>query len=104
VFNEEIFDLILMDVQMPVMDGLTAARKIREQESADANRKRTPIVALTANAMRGDQERCEAAGMDGYLTKPLETDRLRSLLTKLGLTGKEPAANAGSSDNGAAAG
>jgi len=84
-FQEESFAVVFMDLQMPVMDGLAATQKIRELESADATRMRTPIVALTANAMRGDQERCEAAGMDGYLTKPLEVERLRALLAKLGL-------------------
>jgi signal transduction histidine kinase/CheY-like chemotaxis protein len=75
------FDLVLMDLQMPVMDGMTATRKIREWETA----RHTPIIALTANAMTGDRELCEAAGMDGYLTKPIEVERLRSVLTKYGL-------------------
>jgi CheY-like chemotaxis protein len=74
-----------MDLQMPVMDGLTATRSIRELESSDPARTRTPIIALTANAMRGDQERCEAAGMDGFLTKPIEIERLRDMLTKFGM-------------------
>jgi PAS domain S-box-containing protein len=84
-FLEERFDVILMDLQMPVMDGLSATRRIRDLEGADRRRGRTPIVALTANAMRGDQERCEAAGMDGYLTKPIEVDRLRDTLEKFGM-------------------
>ncbi|HYM36005.1 MAG TPA: response regulator, partial [Steroidobacteraceae bacterium] len=84
-FEAERFDVIFMDLQMPVMDGMAATQKIREMESIDPARTRTPIVALTANAMRGDQERCEAAGMDGYLTKPLEVERLRETLVKVGL-------------------
>jgi PAS domain S-box-containing protein len=84
-FLEERFDVILMDLQMPVMDGLTATRRIRDLEGADQKRARTPIVALTANAMQGDQERCEAAGMDGYLTKPIEVDRLRDTLERFGM-------------------
>jgi CheY-like chemotaxis protein len=60
-FMAEPFDLILMDLQMPVMDGMSAARKIRELEAVDETRKRTPIVALTANAMKGDRELCVAA-------------------------------------------
>jgi CheY-like chemotaxis protein len=75
------FDVILMDLQMPLMDGLTATRRIRELETL----RHTPIVALTANAMAGDRERCEAAGMDDYLTKPIEVERLRAILTKYGL-------------------
>jgi CheY-like chemotaxis protein len=68
------FDLILMDVQMPIMDGFeaTAAIRARELESGA----HTPIVALTAHAMSGDQQRCVQAGMDAYLTKPLDPTRL----------------------------
>jgi CheY-like chemotaxis protein len=82
------FDIVLMDLQMPVMDGMTATRKIREMERSG----HTPIIALTANAMTGDRELCEAAGMDGYLTKPLEVERLRSVLAKFGLARPETAA------------
>jgi two-component system sensor histidine kinase/response regulator len=79
------FDIVLMDLQMPVMDGMTATRKIREWETTG----HVPIVALTANAMTGDRELCEAAGMDGYLTKPIEVERLRNVLTKYGLETNE---------------
>jgi two-component system, sensor histidine kinase and response regulator len=70
-----------MDLQMPVMDGMAATRKIREWETSG----HTPIIALTANAMTGDRELCESAGMDGYLTKPIEVERLRNILSKFGL-------------------
>lgn len=63
-------DLILMDISMPDMDGLTATAKIREMESI----RRVPIVALTANAMEGDKERFIAAGCDGYISKPIDID------------------------------
>ncbi len=69
------FDLILMDVQMPEMDGLQATRLIRERESE--SNQHIPIVAMTANAMQGDREECLAAGMDGYVSKPF---RKRELL------------------------
>jgi len=64
------FDLILMDLQMPDMDGLEATALIREREKRDGGR--TPIVALTAHTMKGDRERCLEAGMDNYINKPLD--------------------------------
>ena len=73
------YDFILMDMQMPVMDGLEATRRIRELEGG---RRRTPIVALTANAMMGTLERCLEAGMDDYLTKPLDISRLQDVLDR----------------------
>ncbi len=68
------FDLVLMDVQMPEMDGLDATRAIRAKEKDRTNR--TPIIAMTANAMAGDREMCIEAGMDGYVTKPVKKDAL----------------------------
>ncbi|WP_374666897.1 response regulator [Ramlibacter sp.] len=68
-------DLVLMDVQMPVMSGLDATRRIREREHAQGLRP-TPVVALTAMAMPGDRERCLAAGMDGYVSKPVTRQAL----------------------------
>ena len=76
------YDLILMDVQMPVMDGLEAARRIRATE-ADTSDKATPILALTANAYAEDREACLAAGMDSLLVKPLDRERLREALETL---------------------
>jgi len=82
------FRLVLMDVQMPVMDGYTATRQIRDLERG---RLRTPIVALTANAMTGQLERCLQSGMDGLLTKPLEPERLEEVLERFGLGAPEEA-------------
>jgi CheY-like chemotaxis protein/HPt (histidine-containing phosphotransfer) domain-containing protein len=91
-WQEGPFDIVLMDLQMPVMDGLTATRKIRELEREKSVRT-TPIVALTANAMSGQLERCLEAGMNGFLTKPLEIARLHEALDRFGL-GRVPEAAA----------
>jgi PAS domain S-box-containing protein len=79
------FDLVLMDVQMPEMDGFEATRRIRarEQQMGGQAGQRLPIVAMTAHAMQGDRERCLAAGMDGYLAKPIKADELYAVLTDL---------------------
>jgi two-component system sensor histidine kinase/response regulator len=78
----EAFDIILMDLQMPVMDGFSATQRIR---AGEVGKSRTPIVALTANAMAGQLEQCLAADMDGLVTKPLEDIRLREALSRFGL-------------------
>ncbi|GAB5381797.1 MAG: hypothetical protein Alis2KO_31380 [Aliiglaciecola sp.] len=75
------FKLILMDCQMPVMDGYEASRKIRAAQDVNFD-PNIPIVALTANAMKGDEEKCFAAGMDGYLTKPIVASELQEGLQK----------------------
>ena len=71
--EEDFFDLILMDCQMPVMDGYAATAKIREDEK---KKRRIPIIAMTANAMKGDKERCLEVGMDDYIAKPIKIDDL----------------------------
>ncbi len=76
------FDVILMDVQMPVMDGLSAARAIREAELAE-NRRATPIIGLTANAMTEDIARCHAAGMDAHVAKPIDWTELFAALDRV---------------------
>ncbi len=75
------FDAVLMDVQMPEMDGLDATRRLRQLESLRGGY--TPVIALTALALKGDSERCRAAGMDAYLTKPLNTVELFALLARV---------------------
>jgi signal transduction histidine kinase/CheY-like chemotaxis protein len=78
--EKESFDLVLMDVQMPVMDGFEATAAIRKREGGKGIR--VPVVALTAHAMKGDREKCLAGGMDGYLTKPIRPQQLDELLEK----------------------
>jgi CheY-like chemotaxis protein len=74
------FDLILMDVQMPELDGIEATKLIRQREQI--TRKHQPIIALTAHAMKGDEQKCLQAGMDGYLAKPIRPQELDDVLNK----------------------
>ncbi|UYC11804.1 hybrid sensor histidine kinase/response regulator [Xanthomonas sp. CFBP 8445] len=83
------YDLVLMDCQMPVLDGYAATRQWRQRE-AEAARPRLPIVAMTANAMAGDRQRCLEAGMDDYLSKPIDRARLQACLQRW--LPKQPAA------------
>jgi CheY-like chemotaxis protein len=78
VFREKPFDLVLMDVEMPEMDGLEATRIIRQVEAS--TQRRTPIIAMTAHAVRGVPEACMAAGMDDYLPKPIDPNKLYRLI------------------------
>jgi signal transduction histidine kinase/DNA-binding response OmpR family regulator len=80
-FDRDEFDLILMDVQMPEMDGLQASAAIRQKERATGDR--IPIIALTAHALVGDRERCLEAGMDSYITKPLSSKELQNVIATL---------------------
>ncbi len=84
----ERFDLILMDVQMPGLDGLAATGHIRRWEATHGGH--VPIVAMTARAMQGDRERCLEAGMDDYLSKPIDSARLRQMLEQFGADPSEP--------------
>ena len=77
-FDREQFDLIVMDVQMPDMDGLETTAAIREREKHKG--RYTPIVALTAHTMKGDRERCLAAGMDGYINKPIDAAKFLEIV------------------------
>nr|MBA2486408.1 response regulator [Nitrospira sp.] len=79
--DEDNIDMVLMDCQMPEMDGLTATGDIRHRETS-SGRRRLPIIAVTAHAIQGDRERCLAAGMDDYLTKPYTQRQLRDVILK----------------------
>ena len=80
--ERETFDVVLMDVQMPEMDGFEATAAIREKEKQTGGH--VPIIAMTAYAMTGDRDRCLAAGMDAYLAKPIRADELETLVESLG--------------------
>ncbi|HJX83510.1 MAG TPA: response regulator, partial [Candidatus Angelobacter sp.] len=81
------FDLVLMDVQMPGMDGFETTATIRAREST--LERHTPIIALTAHAIKGDRQRCLDAGMDGYVSKPINTRELLEEIGNLGLANTE---------------
>ena len=94
------FDIILMDVQMPVLGGFEATARIREREAAGMPR--TPIIAMTAHAMKGDRERCLEAGMDGYLSKPVHApDLVEVLINNVGHDDPAPPPTAESAPSGA---
>ena len=78
------YDIILMDIQMPVMDGYEATRQIRLGESGEASNKAI-IIAMTANAMEGDKQKCIESGMDIFITKPVRINELTSVLRRAGL-------------------
>jgi CheY-like chemotaxis protein len=85
-FEQERFDIIFMDMQMPVMDGIAATREIRKREATAGTR--TPIVALTANVLSEQFHSCLEAGMDDVLAKPIDIARLRDLLDRFAPRGR----------------
>ena len=84
-FREKKFDVILMDIMMPVMDGLEATVKIREIENLENIKSRTPIIALTANTMDNDRDKCISYGMDEFMAKPFDIERLKSIFCELNI-------------------
>ena len=80
--QQQRYDLVLMDCQMPEIDGFTAAHEIRKREAAGQHSGRLPIVAVTANALKGDREKCLEAGMDEFISKPIEGKQLKAVLEK----------------------
>jgi len=84
-FREQKFDVILMDIMMPVMDGLEATVKIREIENQSNLKSRTPIIALTANTMDNDRDKCISYGMDEFMAKPFDIERLKTIFFELNI-------------------
>jgi signal transduction histidine kinase/HPt (histidine-containing phosphotransfer) domain-containing protein len=80
--HERSYDLVLMDCRMPIMDGFEATRRLRRREESTGGRTHTPVIALTANATEADRLDCLAAGMDGFLTKPIEEAELAEALSR----------------------
>jgi two-component system, sensor histidine kinase and response regulator len=93
VFQRKAFDVLLMDIQMPVMSGVEATQKIREEERK--TKSHIPIIAMTAHAMAGDAEKYISAGMDGYVSKPVRTDLLRAEIDRLTRDGRTKAQPSG---------
>ncbi|MHB8903326.1 MAG: response regulator, partial [Thermoguttaceae bacterium] len=85
--QEQDFDVILMDVQMPEMDGLAATATIRKLP--DPRKATVPIIAMTAHALKGDKDRCLAAGMDSYVSKPIQADALIETVERIAQSGRQ---------------
>ncbi|GHU25517.1 hypothetical protein AGMMS50256_00100 [Betaproteobacteria bacterium] len=83
ILGQESFDLVFMDVQMPVMDGLEAVARLREDERGHPERKHMPVIAMTARALQNDREKCLQAGMDAYVAKPLLIDDMAAVLDEI---------------------
>lgn len=98
MLTQEEFDVVLMDVQMPDMDGLQATARVREREKGTS--RHIPIIALTAHTMKGDRERCLEAGMDGYVTKPVNASELFAAVERV--AGANPARSPADHDYSAA--
>ena len=84
LFKNQKFDLILMDLMMPVMDGFEATNEIRKIEAENKERPYTPIIAFTANTLNNDHDKCVKGGMDDILEKPFHFDKFRDIIKNLG--------------------
>ena len=80
LFKKNLYDIVLMDIMMPIMDGIESTRLIREIQDNQAIKKGIPIVAMTANALKGDREKLLAQGMNSYISKPFSRDQLKVVL------------------------
>lgn len=83
-FKKQKFDVILMDIMMPVMDGFEATKEIRKIEKKEKERPYTPIIAFTANTLNNDHDKCVRGGMDDILEKPFHLNKFRDILNNLG--------------------
>lgn len=83
-FKKQKFDVILMDIMMPVMDGFEATKEIRKIEKKEKDRPYTPIIAFTANTLNNDHDKCVRGGMDDILEKPFHLNKFRDILNNLG--------------------
>ncbi|MGF7137923.1 response regulator [Roseimarinus sediminis] len=86
-YREKTYDVILMDIMMPVMDGLEATFQIRKFEKENDNKHHTPVIAITANTLDNDRDKCLATGMDEYMAKPFDMNRLNEIFKELNIIG-----------------
>ena len=84
-YRDKNYDVILMDIMMPVMDGLEATTQIRKLEKEESMQRHTPVIAITANTLDNDREKCLATGMDEYMAKPFDMNRLNEIFKELNI-------------------
>ncbi len=85
-FKKQKFDVILMDIMMPVMDGIEATVKIRDYEKENSITPETPIIAITANTMDNDREKCISYGMNEFMAKPFDMNKLKTIFKELNIS------------------
>ena len=86
-YRDNNYDVILMDIMMPVMDGLEATFQIRKFEKETDSKRHTPVIAITANTLDNDRDKCLATGMDEYMAKPFDMNRLNEIFKELNIIG-----------------